>query len=278
MSVPEFIYTVLLRPPPLRRIANAALRRVVPPVLDIGGAKVVLNPRDPVVSGALALGVYENDEIDYFRRRFRAGMTFVDIGANAGLYTALALRGGAARVLAVEPHAETFAYLGKTVAANAPQCPVYLENLAAGATGGEMLLYSNPDNKGDNRLYPDPMLAASQPTRVESLDALCAKHGIDAIDFLKMDVQGAELLVLEGAQKILRASPQCLVMAEFWPEGLRRCGGDPAHYFELFASVGIRLKEMVGRELREVDPARLIRETPGRRYRNLVGFGSDIAE
>ncbi|MBE2205369.1 MAG: FkbM family methyltransferase [Chthoniobacterales bacterium] len=273
VNLPEFVYTVLLRPTPLRRLANACLRRLVPPVLDRGGAKVVLNPLDPVVSGALTLGVYENDEIAFFRQHFRKGMTFVDVGANVGLYTALALRGEAGRVLAVEPHKETFAYLGKTVAANFPRCPVALENLAVGAATGEMVLWSNPNNKGDNRLYADPMLADSQPTQVETLDALCLRQGIAAVDFLKIDVQGAELLVLEGAQKILRASRQCIVMAEFWPEGIRRCGGDPGRYFELFSSAGIELKEMVGRHLREVDPTRLIRETRGRCYRNLVGFG-----
>ena len=46
---------------------------------------------DPVISGALTLGVYERGEIAFFRSRFRAGMTLVDVGANVGLYSALAL-------------------------------------------------------------------------------------------------------------------------------------------------------------------------------------------
>ncbi|MEI6278628.1 MAG: FkbM family methyltransferase [Verrucomicrobiae bacterium] len=276
MSLPEFIYTVLLKPRPLRLLANAVLCRMIPPRIRVRGATVIPNPADPVVCGALTLGVYEKDEMDFFCTHFKPGMTFVDVGANVGLYTALAIRMAAQSVLAVEPHAEAFGFLRKTVDANAPACPVFLENVAAGREQGELTLYSNPDNKGDNRLYPDPMLRHQQLTKVETLDALCEKHGIRQIDFLKMDVQGAEMLVLEGARAILSNSPRCLVMTEFWPSGLEKCGVDPRAYLEAFASLGFEVQELRDGHLRTASSEALIASTPGRQYRNIIGFRREL--
>lgn len=66
MSVPEFIYTVLLKPAPLRKAANFVLKSILPRTVEVKGAIIHLNPEDPVVSGALALNVYEKAEIEFF--------------------------------------------------------------------------------------------------------------------------------------------------------------------------------------------------------------------
>ena len=91
MTIPEFIYTVLLRPKPLRAITNAALRAILPASVTRHGSTIVLNPNDPVVSGAITLGVYEKPETRFFLSVCRSGLTFIDIGANIGYYTALAI-------------------------------------------------------------------------------------------------------------------------------------------------------------------------------------------
>ena len=120
MTIAEFIYSVLLRPRPLRGIADRLLRAIVPPAVDLHGIKLVMNPNDPVVSGAITLGVYEKPETRFFLSVCRQGMTYLDIGANIGYYTALgALRVGAnGQVVAIEPDPECYEYLARTVAAN----------------------------------------------------------------------------------------------------------------------------------------------------------------
>lgn len=273
MSLSEFLYTVILKPAPLRALANAALRAIIPASVSLHGARVCLNPRDPVVSGALTLGVYEREEIGFFRGHFRSGMSFVDVGANVGLYTALALRMGAGRILAIEPLPENFGFLEKTVSANAPIQPVFLEQAAVGREPGELSLYTNPDNKGDNRLYPDPLLKEKLSVCVSTLDALCSSHEIPQIDFLKIDVQGAEMLVLEGAKSILANSPGCTIMTEFWPQGLTNCGTDPRAYLEAFTALGFNLSELRDGHLHPVSAEALIASTPGRHYKNLMAFG-----
>jgi len=272
MTIAEFVYTVLLRPPPLRRAANATIRALLPKRIRVGAATVWLNPDDPVISGALTLGVYERGEIDYFRSRFDAAMTFIDVGANVGLYSALALStpGFRGRALAIEPHAESRLYLRKTIEANGGAAQIC--ELAASDRPGTLKLYKNPENKGDNRLYPDPLLRGEETIEADTLDNICRRYGIASAQFIKIDVQGAEAQVIRGAKGLLAASSDCVLMTEFWPYGLARCGADGLEYLQLLQELGFRLYEL-GRNLAPVnDPRALVERTQGRHYANLVGI------
>jgi FkbM family methyltransferase len=283
MSVAEFVYTVLLKPPPLRRAANAAIRALLPRRVRVGGATVWLNPEDPVISGALAFGVYERGEIAFFRSRFRAGMTLIDVGANVGLYSALALStpGFHGRVLALEPHAESRRYLEKTLEANAPAPgAAQIVGLAAADRAGTLALYKNPENKGDNRLYPDPLLKGTESIEADTLDNICRRSGIASAQFVKIDVQGAEAQVVRGAAGVLGASTDCILMTEFWPYGLARSGGDGLEYLGMLRDLGFRLYQLSGNRgtLTAIGtPGELVARTQGRRYANLVGLKGEPA-
>ena len=276
MSLSHFVYTVLLKPRPLRLAANAVIRALLPERVRVGAASVWLNPNDPVISGALALGVYERDEIAFFRSRFGADMTFIDVGANVGLYSALALStpGFRGRVLALEPHAESRSYLEKTIAGNAR---AVISELAASDRPGTLTLYQNPENKGDNRLYPDPLLRGEEKIAADTLDNICRRHGISSAHFLKIDVQGAEAQVVRGGAGLLGASSDCILMTEFWPYGLARCGADGLQYLQMLRELGFQLHEL-GSTLEAVsDPRALVERTQGRRYANLVGLKGRFA-
>ena len=277
MSVAEFIYTVLLKPPPLRRAANGVIRALLPQRVRLDAASVWLNPQDPVVSGALTFRVYERGEIRFFRSRFRADMTFVDVGANVGLYSALALStpGFRGRVLAIEPHRESRVYLEKTIRDNPAAASATIVGLAASDCAETLTLYQNPDNKGDNRLYPDALLHGGETVEADTLDNICRQHGIDSVGFIKIDVQGAEAKVMRGARGVLRASSDCILMTEFWPYGLARCGADALDYLEMLRDLGFHLYQLSGNQgtLTAIrTPRELVERTQGRRYANLVGL------
>src|SRR6478735_5671281 len=114
-TLAEFIYTRLLRPAPVRRVTNAILLSVIPNTVRVGRAIVHLNPSDPVISGALALRVFERRELAFFARNCRQGMT---IKANAGTNT-----------------------------------QVHVSDCAASDHEETRQLFVNPQNKADNRLY-----------------------------------------------------------------------------------------------------------------------------
>jgi FkbM family methyltransferase len=247
---------------------------------------VWLNPHDPVVSGALTFGVYERGEIGFFRSRFRADMTLVDVGANVGLYSALALStpGFRGRVLAIEPHSESRAYLHKTIESNAAQAPpgaALICGLAASDRAETVTLYQNPENKGDNRLYPDPLLRGAETVDADTVDNICRRHGIASAQFIKIDVQGAEAKVVRGATELLAASRDCILMTEFWPYGLSRCGTDGLAYLEILQDLGLRLYRLSGNRgvLAPLgNPRALVERTHGRRYANLVAVKGNLVE
>jgi len=277
MSAAEFVYTVLLKPPILRKGANLLLQSILPETIQIKGATIHLNPSDPVISGALTLRSYEKEEIDFFIERFEPGMTFVDIGANVGLYTGLALaKAPHSRILCVEPDKNSAAFLRKTIASNSdpagnPRVTVY--NLAASDKPENIVLYKNSQNKGDNRIYADPLCDEREMVESDTLDNLCAKADIGEINFLKVDVQGAEFKAFSGAGKVLSQSPDCILMTEFWPYGLNQCGGNPEQYLALLQELGFKLYELAGKSLVEIkDFADIISRCPGRVYRNLIGY------
>ncbi len=289
MSLAEFIYTEVLKPRPLRKLTNAILLRIIPERIDVKPATLYLNPDDPVLSGALTLGVYENSEIHFFKEYCRADMTFVDIGGNIGLYSALALHtlDQDGRIIALEPHPESFALLSKNIETNkkirgienTPKIDLY--QMAASSKSGTRSLALNPENKADNRLSDAPEEWESIPIEAKSMDALLVEQEIEEVNFVKMDVQGYEHRILSGFMDTLRRSKKTVIMTEFWPQGIDSTGGNARSYLQDLADLGFELYELKEKPLGHVVPLEdwdtLIARLHGRKYTNLIAVkGYDI--
>jgi FkbM family methyltransferase len=276
-TLAEFIYTRLLRPPPLRQAANAIILSIVPETVRVGPATIHLNPSDPVMSGALALRVFERRELAFFMRSCRERMTVVDVGANVGVYTALAmhLTGCNGTVVAIEPHAESQRFLRLTINANAAtRTPAHVFDCAASDREGTAQLFVNPHNKADNRLYRSEATPSAQSASVQlrTIDALLNELGIHRVDILKIDVQGSELSAIAGAAKTIRNSPGMLLMSEFWPDGIRQAAGcAPERYLELLQDLGLGLFRLERKRLSPL-ASDATRRLKGGEYMNLVGI------
>lgn len=231
----------------LRGMSKVLLRVFLPSHVNIGGAIVCTNPDDPVVSLALAMKLYEVEETSYFRQNFAKGMTFVDVGANIGLFTALAIRQGASKILAIEPHSESFGFLKTTIDKNNPLMLVSAEKVALGSQEGEGRLYLNPFNKGDNRMNYSKELIEGERVEIKTLDSVCAQYGINSIDFLKIDVQGSELGILQGAVGVLGNSRRCIIMTEVWPSGMEKAGYSSEIFSDFLTSLGFKVEKVFGR-------------------------------
>ena len=277
MTSAEFIYTVLLRPKPLKRLANRVIRMIIPAELKRHGATIVLNPNDPVISGALTFGVYEKSETELFRNLCRPGMTFLDIGANVGYYTALAIAGmeGSGKIIAVEPDRENFQYLERTVTANGGGNVTCIQKAAADRSGF-LTLYVSSENRGDNRLYANELSDGSYSVEVSTIDSILSDLGVDAVDLIKMDVQGFEGQVLQGMRETIRRSKGLVMLTEFWPYGLASAGSKPAEILRDLESAGLTLYEVhsSGKIEKIDDQAAFISRYDGRKYASLVGVAS----
>jgi FkbM family methyltransferase len=273
MTLPEFVYTVLLKPRPLRAVANATLRALTPAVVERYGAHIHLNPQDPVVSGALALRVYEKPETRFFLNAIQPGATFLDVGANIGYYSALALAhiGPHGRVVSVEPDPEAFGYLQRTVVANGGERAT-LVNKGLADVPGTLRLYRNASNRGDNRLYANDLAGSFVEVEVARADDVLAGLGIDQVDLIKMDVQGFEGKVLSGLERTIRNSDSLVLLSEFWPWGLREAGSDPLEVLGRLQGLGLQLHELTadGSTVPLTDHAAFIGRYTGRKYANIV--------
>ncbi len=198
---------------------------------------LALNLDDPVVSGALALGVYERQVSTCFRRALAPGMTVVDVGANLGYYSVIALGGSApdGRVVAFEPDPVNHALLRANLAPFGGRALVRREAVAAGAGTG--VLHRHPDNKGKHSLLASPELGAGLPVTTVSLDAILLALGVDRVDLVKLDIEGAEPLALAGmAATLARHRP--VLFLECAPRRWERAGFEPAGVLDGLGRLG----------------------------------------
>jgi FkbM family methyltransferase len=161
---------------------------------------------------------FERMETGFVTRLLRKDMTVVDAGAHHGLYTLLASKrvGSGGRVIAVEPSPRECERLEKHLRLN--RCwNTELVSCALGENPAETDLYL-VDGCRDwcNSLRPP---AVDEPVRtvrvsVRRLDDVLAELGVSKVDFLKLDVEGAELSVLRGAMKLLQRESRPAILAE----------------------------------------------------------------
>jgi FkbM family methyltransferase len=166
----------------------------------------------------LMYNAFEETEMRFVQRLLRPEMTVLDIGAHHGLYTLLCAKrvGRRGRVMAFEPSPRERLRLAKHLRVNRC-CNVEVESCALGKEPGEADLFL-VDGFRDwgNSLRPP---AVAEPTRrvrilVRRLDDALAERGIERVDFIKLDAEGGELAVLEGARKLLQTAPRPAILAE----------------------------------------------------------------
>jgi len=211
-------------------------------------------PRRQIARFIAIKRAYEPLVTDAFRRKIADGGLIVDVGANIGHYTLVAALAVGARghVVAFEPVPEIHAELGANVALNGLDNVTLVEG-AAGATAGELTIHRHARNPGGHSLAAEIVQdgkGAESQVRVYPLDELLeARFPGQAVRAIKIDVEGFEAAVLEGAQRLL-ARDKPAVIFEFWPYGLDRSGYNSAAMLENLVSLGYRFQridEMAGR-------------------------------
>jgi len=125
------------------------------------------------------------------------GDTFVDVGANFGLFSTVAAQkvGAQGRVVAIEPHPELIRRLAFNVAANG-FTQISIVGSAVGDRAGEAVLYANAASFAESTLAGAPTGGhpGQHPTRVpiQTLHAIVQDAGLVRIDALKIDIEGYE--------------------------------------------------------------------------------------
>jgi FkbM family methyltransferase len=174
---------------------------------DQAPLRIEVTPCEMINRAIFLYGTFEISETRLVQAFLRPGMTFLDVGAHIGYYTLIAARlvGDAGRVHSFEPGREMRAQLEANVARNDLH-NVEIHPQALAEQTGEVGFYPSAlaSNQGISSIIASGDGRAAPVTVPSlSLDDFASRLGGRRIDFLKMDIEGAELQVIRGGQRFL---------------------------------------------------------------------------
>lgn len=184
----------------------------IEPFANLAEKRVLFTPQyfDPV-------------ERDWLARYLPGDAVFIDIGANVGAYSFYAAQcaGPQARILAIEPQPAVFQRLCENISFN-PGVPIEAIPMAVADVDGPIQLFVDRNNAGETsmrRIGSEGAHGVTLEVQAKPLATLLAEHDLPRVDALKIDVEGAEDLILvpffQSAPKALRPT---LVIIENSPE------------------------------------------------------------
>ena len=199
---------------------------------------------------------FERRDLQLVARFLKPGMRVIDIGANIGLYSILADRlvGPEGQVWAFEPSMESTARLHRNLALNGARSVLTVKVALSDQDGGVLELTRDP-GRGDGERFLAAggarQLAVAREGRshdAESVPVTTLDHyfhdqlasGVK-IDFLKIDIEGGERLVFEGAPRLLTENRELVMMFESTPENSLRYGYRQEDLFRLLRDFGFGL-------------------------------------
>lgn len=219
----------------------------------------VIAPREDfatVVHLSDGVAKHERGTLDVMRQLVRPGDTVLDLGAHIGLHTIpLAHAVGAqGRVIAIEPLPRAAECLRRALICNGllDRCEIVIG--AAGDANATSDFYLG-GNSMLGSLYPVVDNHTLVEVRELRLDDYLARE--KRIDFVKMDVEGAELRALAGMHQLIRRNPDIGLIAEFGASHLERVGIEPSDWLDAFAEAGFAVSYIIDEASGALAPVKL---------------------
>lgn len=227
-----------------RRMIGIRLRRRFRPevTLMIDGLRVQIDVRDGVIGASLYMGrTWEPEIVRLLRSLDLAGGVAVDVGANIGWHTMNLSKcvGRMGRVFAFEPDTHNYSLLESNLKAN-QMSNVTAERVAIGERVGECTLRLNPWNFGDHRVVTGVHENGIryQTVRMKTLDSALDSVASGLIRFIKVDVQGYDLHVLEGMSETLKRNPCVILLLEISGALLKNAGACGSEFVDRLRASG----------------------------------------
>jgi FkbM family methyltransferase len=204
-------------------------------------------------------GSFEELEYAFVGRFLKPGMVVLDIGANEGYYTVLASKcvGPRGRVVGFEPSPRERRRLKINLWING--CSnVQIEGIALSSAEGQSDLHVVEGGEtGCNSLRPPDVTGKTKTMQVAvtTLDQFLCRNTIERIDFIKMDIEGAELSALQGAARLLRTLPRPVLLIEVFEIRTRPWGYSARDIVKFISEADYLLYRLVGDgDLAFIDP------------------------
>lgn len=160
---------------------------------------------------------YEKENFTFLAQHCNKGSVVLDIGAHIGLFSVIAseITGIEGKVYAFEPSPSTLGFLNKTIAINKRNNIIVPVQQAMSAEIGKLTFFVS-DDKIDNSnslvSYKDDRKLTGIEVEVNTIDNFVTKNKLDKVDFIKIDVEGAEYDTLRGGTEVFNTKkPVCIL-------------------------------------------------------------------
>ncbi|QMU53928.1 MAG: FkbM family methyltransferase [Nitrosopumilus sp.] len=236
------------------------------------GFQIFLDPEDQIISRYLAIKkIWEPEETDFFNKSICEGMTVIDIGANIGYFTLLFsnLVGNSGKVIAFEPNPRSFKILNKNTQSNIIKNVTLFPN-ALGKFNHSTKLFLSKINFGDNRISKKLIETTDLERKAIDVDVITLDDVLQnmSVDFLKIDAQGSEMNILQGAKNIIKKNEQIKMVIEFWPIGLMAHDCQPIDFLTELKSLKFNIYDFSDIK-NEITIEQLCNKYTGKSYTNL---------
>ncbi len=199
--------------------------------------------------------VYEPEVSTLIERLLKPGMSVVDLGASSGYYTLLAARrvGTGGRVFAFEPDPFMHRYLRTNVQLNGLG-NVLCMRLAVSNSVGRLKFARDELERGHLTSSEEDRLLSVDTT---TLDTFFQGRGWPPVDFIKMDIEGAETAALEGMSEVAARNAELALIVEFNLDAIRRSGSSPRRFAETLRRIGFKRAFLIEGHMRPLELASL---------------------
>ena len=188
---------------------------------------------------------YEADNFNFINAQVKEGMTILDIGSHIGLMAVVFGKkvGNTGKVYAFEPTPSTSRILQETVRINHGN-NISVEPYALADQKGKLSFYISNHLADNSNSLVNNHRTDRQESKVEvdvnTVDDFVKERNIAKVDFIKVDVEGAEFKLLKGAQQTIRRDQPLIILA-IHPDSIKNFGDSTAEIWDLLKNLGYRI-------------------------------------
>jgi len=192
---------------------------------------------------------HEQFETEVFKKEIEKGDTVLDLGSHIGYYTLIAaeLVGEKGKVFAFEPEPTNFVLLKKNIKINNYQNVIPVQKAVSNKNGKGRLYLK--EKKTQNRIYDsqenDPFIEI-ETVRLED-------YIKERVDFIKMDIEGSEVMAINGMIALFQKNQQVKIMTEFYPALIKKSGENPLEFLKLLKKCGFSINKINDQE-KKIEP------------------------
>lgn len=229
------------------RLYQLALRLVAEkptaiPARARDGRRFVADLTTGMEESVFFLGVYERFISDIAERLIREGDVCLDVGANFGWYsTMMAARAGSrGEVHSFEPVPRTYSLLEKNCSLLTDAAPVVTNNLALGDRDDVLTINLFDDLPSGHASLASSAgeSSSSFECKMTTLDNYLEERGVGSVSFVKVDIEGAEMMFLKGAERLFTQPDKPIFLMEMALAQTRRFGYQPQELLKFIAERG----------------------------------------